>query len=242
MKKTLRQFIDDAKHLFHYFIDCVSWFRPTGYESLLKQRLVSQLIDTFSADEGQLANTKTGELGYGLLHYALIRNSKPKRILCIGSRKGFIPAICALACKSNGFGHVDFVDAGYGEGDIGKNWSGVGFWKKINPITHFGALGISPQITTHIMTSRQFANKKNTFTYEYIYIDGDHSYKGVKTDYQLFWPRLKVGGLMVFHDVMARGMLDGGVFGVQAFWKEIQHIHTILFPFPASSGLGIIQK
>lgn len=213
-----------------------------GQEVLLERHVVNKIINIFDGDEGQNAKGNTAFLGFGLLHYAFLRNIRPKRILCIGSRRGFIPAICALACKSNDLGRVDFVDAGYGEKDVGKNWSGVGFWKTNNAKAHFQKLGITPWVTTYVMTSRHFANRMKKNVYDYIYIDGDHSYKGVKTDYQLFWPRLRAGGFMVFHDVIAQGVLDGGIFGVHRFWKEIQHEHTVLFPFPSSSGLGIIQK
>ena len=34
-----------------------------------------------------------------------------------------------------------------------------------------------------------------------LFIDGDHSYAGAKSDIQLFTPHVKVGGLVVFHDV-----------------------------------------
>lgn len=33
-----------------------------------------------------------------------------------------------------------------------------------------------------------------------VYIDGDHSYKGVKSDIAAWWPKLMKGGLMAFHD------------------------------------------
>ena len=35
---------------------------------------------------------------------------------------------------------------------------------------------------------------------DFIFIDGDHSYEGVKTDFDLWFPKLKKGGLIVFHD------------------------------------------
>ena len=92
------------------------------------------------------------------------------------------------------------------------------------------------------MTSKQFANKYPKRKYEYIYIDGDHSYKGVKKDYRLFWQRLENNGFMIFHDIMAKGYLDKGKFGVYKLWEELEGANRIEFPFPKDSGLGIIQK
>lgn len=214
-----------------------------SYEQVLIKRLISRkLIEKYSGDEGQNVNFNQFFLGFGLIHYAFIRNIKPKNILCIGSRKGYIPAIMALACKDNAEGHVDFIDAGYDANCIGKNWSGIGFWKKNNPTKHFAKIGVQEYISTFVMTSDKFSKKFPKKHYQYIYIDGDHSYEGVKLDYELFWPKLDSGGFISFHDVVAKGYLDKGLFGVWKFWKEISDKNAIIFPFPEDSGLGIIQK
>ena len=209
---------------------------------LIKRRISRLLIDTYNGDGGQNTDINQMFLGFGLIHYALIRNTKPKHILCVGSRKGYIPAILALACKENGIGSVDFVDAGYDETDPKHHWSGIGFWKKNDSFRHFNKLGVAKFINTHIMTTKEFASLYPHKTFQYVYIDGDHSFKGVTLDYQLFWPRVQKFGFMVFHDVVAKGFLDKGKFGVWKFWKKIQSDHKVLLPFPISSGLGILQK
>lgn len=196
------------------------------------------IIDVYDGYWGHYVSRKNGDLGYGYLHYGLIAAHKPKRVLCVGSQKGFIPVICALGCKNNRKGHVDFVDAGFDEGHP-KAWSGVGFWKKINPNAHFAKANAAKWITTHVMTTDEFAAKCR-FKYDYIYIDGDHSYVGVKRDYKLFWPLLNKGGFMLFHDVLAKGSFRSKYnFGVWKFWSELKtnKIHMSHLP-----GLGILQK
>lgn len=37
-----------------------------------------------------------------------------------------------------------------------------------------------------------------------LFIDGDHSYEGVKSDYEAWSPFVKVGGVIAFHDYMKR--------------------------------------
>lgn len=211
-------------------------------QSLIKRRISKKLIEEFSGDFGHNINTNQFFLGFGLIHYALIRNVKPKSILCIGSRMGFIPAVMALACKDNKCGHVDFVDAGYNQDNHEKHWSGIGFWKKSDSIRRFSKIGVSGFISTYVMTTLEFANAYPKKRYQYVYIDGDHSYDGVKLDYDLFWPRLERGYFMSFHDVIARGYLDKGLFGVWKFWKELSTHDKIIFSFPKDSGLGILQK
>lgn len=211
-------------------------------QSLLKLRISRTLINTYNGDSGHNIDQKKSFLGFGLIHYALVRNIQPIRVLCVGSRMGFIPAILALACKDNGGGHVDFVDAGYDEHHPIKHWSGIGFWKKNDPGKHFAKIGIAENITSYVMTTKAYAKKFPKKRYQYIYIDGDHSYEGVKLDHALFWPQLETGGFMAFHDIVAQGYLDKGKFGIWKFWKEIQKTHSIVFPFPKESGLGILQK
>ena len=200
--------------------------------------ITRKIIEYYDGSIYHRIDYPSGNLGYGFIHYAFITNIKPKRILCIGSRMGFIPAICSLACQENGFGEVDFVDAGYDESHP-KHWGGIGFWKKNNPHEFFSYLGVNIHLKTYVMTSEQFANQYKS-RYQYVYIDGDHSYKGVEKDYKLFWPRLDNGGLMIFHDVTLKKE-DGMKLGVRKFWKEIKDRNKITFEFERS-GLGIVQK
>ena len=210
-------------------------------QSLIKRHISRLLISNFNGDGGHNINISKNFLGFGLLHYGIIRNIKPNNILCIGSRKGFIPAILALACKDNAKGHVDFVDAGYDRDNI-NHWSGIGWWKKIDPQRHFAFFGINKYITSYIMTTKEFSQKYPNRTYDYVYIDGDHSYEGVKLDYSLFWPKLTKYGFMIFHDVYVKHTKDLGNFGVWKLWKELKYNTKIIFPFPKDSGLGFIQK
>ena len=221
--------------------------RPEFQQSLIKRPISQQLIQNFDGDSGQNLDPNDEQyfLGFGLIHYALVRNLRPKRILCIGSCKGFIPAILALACKDNAYGQVDFVDAAYDQydpADSERHWRGIGFWRDVDAKQHFQQLAAEKYIQTHVMTSQDYAKKFTKRHYQYIYIDGDHSYAGVKQDYQLFWPKLEKNGIMLFHDVMAHGQLDQGEFGVWQLWQELKNRHQIILPFPKESGLGIIQK
>ena len=212
---------------------------------LFSPRVAKKLIKYYGGNSGHNLDWSRGELGYGLIHYALISNLRPKRVLCIGSTKGFIPAICALSCKDNKKGHVDFVDAGYDKRHP-NHWGGIGFWKKVDTKKHFKYLGLSHWITTHVMTSEEFASMGAERIWQYIYIDADHSYRGVKKDYKLFWPRLEKGGFMVFHDVLLKKHPKHKNFGVWKFWQELPNDNKITIPFTHSkvlpSGLGILQK
>ncbi len=74
---------------------------PSYQQSLLKRSISRKLIEIYNGDDGHNVNYTQYFLGFGLIHYAFIRNLQPNNILCIGSRKGYIPATIALACKDN---------------------------------------------------------------------------------------------------------------------------------------------
>jgi len=48
--------------------------------------------------------------------------------------------------------------------------------------------------------SENVASKLEDGKYDFIFIDGDHSYEGVKKDITLYEPKLKKGGLLIGHD------------------------------------------
>jgi len=48
----------------------------------------------------------------------------------------------------------------------------------------------------------QLSNYFEDKSTDFIVVDSDHSYAGVMSDIEHYWPKLKAGGLMFFHDVI----------------------------------------
>lgn len=68
---------------------------------------------------------------------------------------------------------------------------------------------------------------------DFLFIDGDHSYDGVKADFENFSPLVRPGGLVGFHDIF-----DGA--GVGDFWKEMERTYrTGKYYQKAPEGIGI---
>lgn len=218
----------------------------------VNKRLYLEAAQHYGADyrwddqKSQNINKENQSFGYGLVHYSIVRNQRPTRILCIGSMYGFIPYMLAKACMENNHGHVDFVDAGFDindPGDTGRHIFGQGFWRKVEPKKHFSYLLNSKYITTHVMTTQSFARKFPNRKYDYIYLDGDHRYRGAKSDFQTFWPRLKEGGFISLHDIHFDTTAGGIRFEQWKLWEELvkKYPYKIEF-YNKYSGLGIIQK
>lgn len=83
-----------------------------------------------------------------------------------------------------------------------------------------------------------------------IFIDGDHSYEGVKADFLAYSPLVRPGGMIAFHDIVqdhrARFGTDtaGWAGGVPQFWQEIK-LGATTFEFvddrdQDGCGIGVI--
>lgn len=80
-----------------------------------------------------------------------------------------------------------------------------------------------------------------------LFIDGDHTYSGVKADYMLYREFVRDGGLIAFHDIVpdykTRYGRDTGRWAgeVPVFWREIfqDHEHWEFVEEPGQDGLGI---
>jgi GNAT superfamily N-acetyltransferase len=176
-----------------------------------------------------------GGLGFGLVHYSLVRLYAPERVLAIGSRHGFIPACIAAALQANGNGRLDFVDANLSDNSHGFDtaWGGVAHWNTGN----FGSL--SPYVSIHLMRSEEFfAVGDASRHYDYVHIDGAHNSNAVQHDFYAAAEHLTEDGLITLHDplVQRKG------FGVGKLLESLspyQWRHTVLPPWP---GLAIVQR
>ena len=54
---------------------------------------------------------------------------------------------------------------------------------------------------------------------DFLWIDGDHAYEGVRADVEIYSPLVRVGGLIALHDIHASDQFPGD--GVHVYWREI---------------------
>jgi predicted O-methyltransferase YrrM len=84
-----------------------------------------------------------------------------------------------------------------------------------------------------------------------LFIDGDHSFKGVSGDFTLYSPFVKEGGLIMFHDIVPDHATRFGRDGINrtgdvpAFWRALKphfpHREFVRDPEQDGLGLGIIH-
>jgi hypothetical protein len=68
-----------------------------------------------------------------------------------------------------------------------------------------------------------------------VYIDGDHSYQGVKRDIASYWPKLKTGGVMAFHDYKNPAY---GVRGAVLEFADIYSSQVNIIPEDSDADAG----
>jgi len=84
-----------------------------------------------------------------------------------------------------------------------------------------------------------------------LFIDGDHSYQGVKADFENYSPMVRKGGLIIFHDIVEDYTTRYGkptpsyTGGVPQFWKELKSAGYVYEEFIENSsqdgfGIGVI--
>jgi hypothetical protein len=73
--------------------------------------------------------------------------------------------------------------------------SGIDLWNSVKEKYAF-----YPNISIHRQYSSEFLKSIEDLSVDVIYIDGDHSYEGVKADLANAFPKIKKGGWIMGHD------------------------------------------
>ena len=77
---------------------------------------------------------------------------------------------------------------------------------------------------------------------DFLFIDGDHTYDGVRADFEMYAPLVRKGGIVAFHDI-AKHPLGIGC-EVDRFWNEIRqryhHVEIVKDPNQEWAGIGVL--
>lgn len=73
---------------------------------------------------------------------------------------------------------------------------------------------------------------------DFLFIDGDHSWEGVKRDFEMYAPLVRPGGLIALHDIVA-----DAAPGVVRFWQELKAAHATeeLVGEESQYGIGLYR-
>ncbi|OIR07332.1 hypothetical protein GALL_105880 [mine drainage metagenome] len=140
-------------------------------------------------------NSGLGDAGW-LLH-GLVRTMKPETCVEIGSARGHSTCLLGLALKLNLRGRLWAVDPHFQNA-----WSDkVAEDTQATLSSNLAAAGVTDYVTIVRKTTRD-AESSLPIRIDFAFIDGDHSYEGVKTDWEILKPRMAPFGVVVFHDTL----------------------------------------
>ena len=208
-------------------------------------------------------------MGDGIVVYSMIQHMRAKNCVCIGSGGGYIPRIITQA-------RLDLHQQGIFEGDSDYNWGDIGATYVVDACNGIGGPNDLENEDSFYRTHfyPRFIKSTSEEAYydffvrqdikiDFLFIDGDHSYEGVKLDFDLYSTILSDNGIIIIHDtdekyeetliVSEDSKKDYHKFnGPAKFVKELQENPTwnlinlfnfrILMDKPSSSGITIINR
>ena len=166
-----------------------------------------------------------------------VASIKPKTVLEIGTKNGgTLFLFTKVATQDGQIISIDFPD---GHGGFYPN-SRYNFYKMF---------AVPPQQINLIKGDSHWQSTKDELLQlvgskkiDFLFIDGDHSFEGVKMDFEMYGPLVRPGGLVAFHDI--KPTKENNWSGVIPFWSTIkgQYKSTeFLGPEENWGGIGVIE-
>ena len=182
-------------------------------------------------------------LGLGWLYYALIRISKPKLAVCIGSWRGFVPILLAKGMQDNqNDGKLVFIDPSLVDD----------FWLENSKVMQwFKTFGIE-NVQHFLMTTQEFVRSPFFSAIDdvgFLFVDGYHTSEQAKYDFESFDRLLTSNASIMFHDSTQGSYSD--IYGadkkyqytVYEYMKELKKRKDMQsIDFYEASGVTLFKK
>ena len=167
------------------------------------------LFASTSLDHGVIAMTirQTAYL------FGLVRRGKPEKVIEIGRYKG--GSTLAIAAAMNGHGEFWSIDLGEKEARLHRVAASRSFDDQIRDMCQRFGL----RVTLLVGDSRTI--DVETGSVDVVFIDGDHSYEGVRADFDRFGRRVKKGGAVLFDDACCEALFKTHAESVGRLIQEI---------------------
>ena len=174
--------------------------------------------------------------------YGMVSDLKPKTVLEIGTcHGGTLYLWCQVADKAATVISLDLPGGHYGGGYHPKREKLYGLFARGDQELHL--LRGDSHADTSLEKVKSLLKGRGV---DFLFIDGDHSYEGVKRDYQLYSPLVRQGGIIALHDIAKRKAETG--IEVERFWGELKGAEKKTREFLNTRdndrviGIGIIER
>jgi predicted O-methyltransferase YrrM len=172
--------------------------------------------------------------------YGLARALKPNVAVEIGSARGKSACYVGTALKQNGGGRLFAIDP-----HTRTDWNDEDSVDTLQEMRgNIRKFGIEKQVEI-IRDVSERAAMRWMLPIDMLFIDGDHSYEGVKRDWELFSPHIVPFGVVVFHDTMWDLAPDSPYsrsdMGVPAFVEELRLAGYPVMTLNRDFGVSLVQ-
>jgi hypothetical protein len=180
------------------------------------------------------------DLGGGILYYSLAYALKSKTCVCLGSGGGFVPRMMRQAQRDLGLedSRTILVDGTLQVTQEKKSIWGEPCWVPEDSVFRSNY----PEIEIHLeLTETAFHNwfKPNGITIDFLHIDADHHYEGVKLDWDLYSTLVPDDGIITLHDTTNYRE----PCGVYLLMDEIRATGRYeMINFPIAYGTAVLRK
>ena len=168
--------------------------------------------------------------GLGTLGYAIARRYRPRVVVELGTHMGLYVLAMGMALRDLGQGGKLYAIDTW-QGDPQATFYGDEVYETF--LQRRSQLGLEAIITPlRMLFSEGVAHV--TEPVDLLHIDGLHTYEAVSQDLADFGPKVRPGGIILFHDV------DTWFPDMKVFWREISRKYESHL-VPHTHGLGVIR-
>lgn len=193
--------------------------------------------DPWCASHG--AKESSDNLGAGILYYAIAYATGAQTCVCLGSGGGYVPRLMRQAQRDRGLEESrTFLVDGSPHVPAEKKFWGTPCWIPVDSTFRKNY----PEIEIILKLTETAFHEDFTprgVAIDYLHIDADHHYEGVKLDWDLFHTLVKPGGIITLHDTVNHRE----PCGVPRLVREIQESgEYAVINFPIKYGTAVVQK
>jgi predicted O-methyltransferase YrrM len=190
----------------------------------------------------EVADFRSGLGDSAWILYSLARSLKPEVCVEIGSARGKSACYVGLALAENGKGKIYAIDP-----HMKTAWNDDDSVDTIDIFRrNIASLGLEDRVEIVRKPSDEAARGWSR-KIDLIFIDGDHSYEGVRRDWELFSPHLSEFGVAVFHDTawdidpVSWSQYNREDMGIPRFVEELRRAGYPVMTFPNDCGVSLVQ-
>jgi len=176
----------------------------------------------------------TGWIGHVFFAYDLVRNTKPQKIVELGTHFGHSFFAFCQAVKDKGL-ETELTAVDTWRGDEHSGFYGEPVYNGVKKIRDDFYKNLNIQLLRK--TFDEAVSDFGDNSIDILHIDGLHTYEAVKHDFEAWLGKVKKDGIILLHDTA----VTKDDFGVYKLWNEIKKRHKTL-EFQHSHGLGVLFR